>query len=1280
MSLFLKLCSSVLLANIVRHYSQLFVLDGFDTVIATQKKKCFDIPRNSIRLMRCPISIQIQYSSGAGSCSLEQPHHSTCQSFEVRSPSIHLLVSESRLCALLKLMETVRMTLGNVSVVAPDTPEAIPRPTIPAMSDYVFAESKVSIQSLDIHLIPDEFKESADDYSVRYQLEDAIASFASHLSYLDFDHPSQVAIDCISKLFMERACALGISEEVARKCMEAARANFKSEASAKFFSSSSHNDAKEGRRGLYAVNHSRKINRNLIDAPLALSDAFDQVVKNVTRLTLLEFSDDLPAESKCDLGLVAESLVLSRSFLYGGITSQITVKSLKIRNRQVNLLKILHPTSVPGETDAALAITVQNRSVANRVNCQDIYFEAGSIESIFSPEAYLDAANVCGILFDAVLGAKSVHHPKRPVEDMIVNGCVATLTLVLADKLLPFIECRFQDVTFEQSVVGSQTTTHTSLRAGAVSIDRVSESSHPNIISTYTSKNGDDFDDLSAFSIKLTRQLISASGPTEFLIALNGIRIVLLRQSLNEILQYISSPNYGIGLVLHGFETEKGSSSHASPAPQELKVSIHNSSIILPRDSNSVDMVGIEVEEISITREQVAETWSIDKYSFSNDDVSQSRGKVGRTSSADFFFDCIDEHIDELNFTSPQTGIQRYEVQIKGADVFTALNPCHVSSREIHMPAFNANVRITGRAVHSKHPFTVVGKLGKTVAEDLMSRVWEKVNEGPVNLRITVDHAPNLRLMVEDVDDGNSRGAYFALHMSQFYLLMSIWYSNMKELPILFPYDSDFVEKASIDHDTPTDWPEYGTSEFVNRLKKCGSAAKGTFEMALCFKNLTWRCFYDHPDYFAIIPPTMSLMQSLGIESEGVQGKNFVSIALKNVICSINNDEENLQRIGVAATSMQIIDGRQRHDEANFVKGLCAEGDHSRQTIVDLNWGLDCGRHTLIAAGLPMSFQLTVFMTPDMNCLINLGMDLAEATLADLTPIWILLDYFGLYFKKSEYGHPAFEAELIYSRSIGDALLESSELVDNCLNIDFRLWMIRPQVMIPSSSELFMMFEAEGFYYRYKSIGQNYSSQEIVTRDLGLVVLGEYMCPSISRGLRQVSGSLSSCGVQTLIEGMSFSLRYDFNASTSDIATNGTATAPYFKVALRMPLTPKHFDRRSIDGIECSNIDAQPFCVPPPLVCKPFVVPSHAMGHQNTSIYFSYDYMKLLLDLMTSFVGPRQQRDLFNDETPSENCFSMTAHVERVKCVISDPVMGMHRPFLAVCLPSLLLTASQLHC
>jgi hypothetical protein len=90
------------------------------------------------------------------------------------------------------------------------------------------------------------------------------------------------------------------------------------------------------------------------------------------------------------------------------------------------------------------------------------------------------------------------------------------------------------------------------------------------------------------------------------------------------------------------------------------------------------------------------------------------------------------------------------------------------------------------------------------------------------------------------------------------------------------------------------------------------------------------------------------------------------------------------------------------------------------------------------------------------------------------------------------------------------------------------------------------------------------------------------------------------------------------------------------------------------------------------------------MGHQDTTIYLSQEYMKLMVDLLTSFVGPSQQSDSLNDNTlqsddsPSENLFSVVAHIERVQCVLSDPVMGMHRPILSVCLPSLLLTASRL--
>ena len=494
----------------------------------------------------------------------------------------------------------------------------------------------------------------------------------------------------------------------------------------------------------------------------------------------------------------------------------------------------------------------------------------------------------------------------------------------------------------------------------------------------------------------------------------------------------------------------------------------------------------------------------------------------------------------------------------------------------------------------------------------------------------------------------------------------------MKEMPLVYPYELDLVEESSMDPDSPTDWPDYGTSEFVKRLKGGGNA-KETFEMALCFKHLNLRCSYDHSSYFAKVPPTMSMMG--GIQDEAADSSNFISVSLGDAICSITMDDDTLQRIGLGATSITIHDGRLNEKDLPFQE-ICIRDNKSGASFVDQNWGLDCGRHTLID-GLPLPFQLTVFLTPDRRCLINLGLDMAEAALVDLSPIWILLDYFGLYFKECEYGHPAFEAEMMFQKSTdNDEIVQVCDN-DECMSIDFRLWMIQPHVIIPSDDEICVMLEAAGLYYRYKSFGVNYSSQEIVARDLGIVVLREYMEPSLSRGIRQVSGSLlSGCGAKTLIDGLSFSIRYDYNSSTN-----------YIKFALRVPLISKHFNHHSMDGIESSNIEAKPFFVPLPVVCKPFETPSRTMGHNETSIYFSHEYMKLALKLLTDFVGPSQQNDdsaggksanSQQTESPTESIFSVTMHVERVKLVISDPIMGMHRPVLSICVPSLLLTASQL--
>jgi hypothetical protein len=279
--------------------------------------------------------------------------------------------------------------------------------------------------------------------------------------------------------------------------------------------------------------------------------------------------------------------------------------------------------------------------------------------------------------------------------------------------------------------------------------------------------------------------------------------------------------------------------------------------------------------------------------------------------------------------------------------------------------------------------------------------------------------------------------------------------------------------------------------------------------------------------------------------------------------------------------------------------------------------------------------------------------------------IWIILDYFGLYFKDLAFGHPCFLAEQIVQQMLTCEIPESDPL-----DIDFRLWLTRPHVIIPSTSGshsgVCIMIEADaGVHYRYKSYGASYSSQDIVAKDIGIVALREFMDSSVSRGRRQVSGCLQSSGAQTLIDGLSFSVQYDFNES-----------ANYTKFVICIPLSPNHLDRTDMSGIEPGDINIRPYQCQDPLVCKPFYLPSRDMSEKFTA-YFSIEYMKLASELLTAFVGPKLETQEPN-LPERQNMYSITAHICGAEFQLSDPVMGMHRPILSISLPSLLLTASQL--
>ena len=77
-----------------------------------------------------------------------------------------------------------------------------------------------------------------------------------------------------------------------------------------------------------------------------------------------------------------------------------------------------------------------------------------------------------------------------------------------------------------------------------------------------------------------------------------------------------------------------------------------------------------------------------------------------------------------------------------------------------------------------------------------MKRRWEKVTLKPIFLQLFADFLPSrLRILIQDIDPNVQEVIPFSLDLriSQFYAILSTWYDNMQELPVLFPYSEEYI-------------------------------------------------------------------------------------------------------------------------------------------------------------------------------------------------------------------------------------------------------------------------------------------------------------------------------------------------------------------------------------------------------------------------------------------------------------------------------------------------------
>ena len=267
---------------------------------------------------------------------------------------------------------------------------------------------------------------------------------------------------------------------------------------------------------------------------------------------------------------------------------------------------------------------------------------------------------------------------------------------------------------------------------------------------------------------------------------------------------------------------------------------------------------------------------------------------------------------------------------------------------------------------------------------ELSTRKWEEItnSNNPMSLSIVSDFTPNIRSLLRtannnndssttartnigkgDDNDSSSTTISWNISMSQLYLLLSMWYDNVQELPLLFPFSNEFIHQNAIDKNKDTVYPSCGADEWVNKIKdNLLSSIIATSEIAFYVQELNFICSFDPTEYFGSdddgLPtaciPKEELLQFLCKEKQDI----FQS-SLKNLCGHVRNENDGLLRLNSNADALEIIDMRKQNNHIHqlpiIVKNSMSVGKNtpcstelSTNNPIDFNHGLDFGRCTLL--------------------------------------------------------------------------------------------------------------------------------------------------------------------------------------------------------------------------------------------------------------------------------------------------------------------------------------------
>jgi len=430
----------------------------------------------------------------------------------------------------------------------------------------------------------------------------------------------------------------------------------------------------------------------------------------------------------------------------------------------------------------------------------------------------------------------------------------------------------------------------------------------------------------------------------------------------------------------------------------------------------------------------------------------------------------------------------------------------------------------------------------------LSSMKWRQLTRSPVSGLVLIDSSlDKTRVLVSEPEDFNCFDV--EMSMAEFYLVLSVYFDNFFEDAYPQFISARKASPVATNRMALENWAEYGTEAFCRFVRTTFCSWEFYLARSLARLRVGMEEAGHFPgDIFSLIylgPTSSQRPQQAQNFAEWSEWKHvvhpFASILLLRSTLHMMGGGEVLQ-IAVGSGGVQLRDTRlpcstvfpvalsAMPEDApilNLNEEHSIEMKTTVQSFADFDFGLRHGPSCL-DCNINQPVKVTCFVTNSNWVLTNVGVEQVDLNLKTLELAWLLSDYFSLYFRRPEFGHPGISYDL---NMLSDWPYGGT---------DTRVFVFRPHVTVPENplidrSPIVMMESNAGVYYRYMFDSDHSVVTECHVLDLVIVLLKNYRPPSESRGIRGTSGS--GRGVRTILENLTVTYNSQFNHGTTQTDT-----------------------------------------------------------------------------------------------------------------------------------------------